>query len=165
MNDPIIHNRGNSLKLAIQMKEATVSTSVIDNYTPPADASIRVWLIGSNGRRIEFPPTVEGNVLTISDAGTLPPDTYAVEIVIQEPSGRRLRMARADELRILDSASISDAIPAASPADEVFDPTPFLFVKGEKGDKGDKGDQGEKGEKGDTPEIEETTVAEIESLF
>jgi hypothetical protein len=145
-------------------------------YYPDANALVTVNLVGRI-KKYSYTPTVDGNLLRITDTGTLPTGCYGVEVVVVNPDQSQYRsqwdcqvvvttsndpvLQEWDEFKEKDVEARAalfffakgDKGDAFTYAD--FTPEQLAALKGDKGDKGDQGEQGpqgiqgEKGEKGD----------------
>lgn len=80
--------QGNHLELALPMKIVyfTPNGKITQDYEPPTGSTICVEF-QSNVNALCFTPTVEGNVLHVTDNGELPVGTYSVNIHVTEPNG------------------------------------------------------------------------------
>lgn len=80
--------QGNHLELALPMKIVyfTPNGKITQDYEPPTGSTICVEF-QSNVNALCFTPTVEGNVLHVTDNGELPAGIYSVNIHVTEPNG------------------------------------------------------------------------------
>lgn len=91
-NEKIIWVRGNTQQLLIPLEKEVVSPSgditTVDFY-PDEEAVIKVILY-NDYRKYEYTPSLDGNLLTITDSGTLAVGCYGVAVTVKNPDGTRL---------------------------------------------------------------------------
>ena len=85
--------KGNKLTLMIPLEKQMVEggTVIKEDYTPPSGSTISVTLLGCLHRHVFASVTQTENVLSVMDNGTLKEDVYAVEVIVIEPNGTKLR--------------------------------------------------------------------------
>lgn len=130
---------GNTLPLSVplQTKTAVNGKWETSDYFPPQDSEIHVYLVGRTGQRKEYEYTLDGNVISFTDPGTLRVGFYGVEVTVQEPSAVRRRTFKCSDIQIV---ACTDEIGILPDGSVLLDAA--IFIQGEKGDKGDKGDPG-----------------------
>ena len=130
--------KGNRLRLAIPLQTVTVTEhgTVTADYNVPAGAEVTVTLTGT-WKTYKYVPEVNGNLLTITDEGTLPAGTYAVETTVVQTDGEHLRSKYCNMVEISDcndgvTQEYDDFISGSVTLEEQI----FYFAKGDKGDPG-----------------------------
>ena len=130
--------KGNRLRLAIPLQTVTVTEhgTVTADYNVPAGAEVTVTLTGT-WKTYKYVPEVNGNLLTITDEGTLPAGTYAVETTVVQADGEHLRSKYCNMVEISDcndgvTQEYDDFISGSVTLEEQI----FYFAKGDKGDPG-----------------------------
>ncbi len=132
--------RGNKLRLSIPLQKVTVSQDgkVTEDYIVPQDAVVAVLLNGTY-KKHELSAVVNDNILVVEDNGTLNAGIYAVEIIITESDGTRLRSQWPDMVHIYnDNTAVLDEFedfPDYANG-QVLEAAVFYFAKGDKGDNG-----------------------------
>ena len=128
--------KGNRLRLAIPLQTVTVTEhgTVTADYNVPAGAEVTVTLTGT-WKTYKYVPEVNGNLLTITDEGTLPAGTYAVETTVVQADGEHLRSKYCNMVEISDcndgvTQEYDDFISGSVTLEEQI----FYFAKGDKGD-------------------------------
>lgn len=142
---------GNTLPLAVQLHEViyTQEGKTEQDYIPPVGSVIEVWAIGEYAKK-QFDFTIDGNVVTFKDDGTLGIGTYGIRITVVEPESRRLRSFKCAEVEIIKCTTDLELGEFVIPDEAItLDVATFYWAKGDKGEKGDKGDQGIQGERGE----------------
>ena len=172
-NNKIYWVRGNTEPLLIPLEQEVMTEQeeiVAEPYYPVEGAVVKVFFVG-RFKRYERTPTVNGNLLTITDDGSLPCGCYGVEVTVDNPDGSNLRslwenqiVVTNDNVRTLEEwdefkeqdVKARAALFFFAKGDkgdaftyEDFTPEQLAALKGEKGDKGDKGYQGEQGIQGE----------------
>lgn len=92
-NNKIYWVKGNTQPLLIPLEQEVMTPNeeiVREPYYPDEGAVVKV-ILESTFRRFEYTPTVNGNLLTFSDAGTLPCGCYDVVVKVDNPNGTHLR--------------------------------------------------------------------------
>lgn len=138
---------GNTLPMAVSMYEVVVTENGITRqpYIAPEGSTIQVSLVGAIKRTYE--PTVNGNVLTFTDDGTLPVGKYGIEIKVTEPT-KNLRSFKCGKFFIIYSSDDMNVGEFLASDAVTLDTETFFWAQGEKGDKGDTGATGEQGPQG-----------------
>ena len=165
--------KGNTQTLLIPLEQEVIpqegEIQTLPFY-PDEGAEVTVLLTGRL-RRYSYVPTIDGNLLTIQDNGTLPAGCYNVEIIVVNPDGSNLRsqwpnqvvvttqndsvLAEWDEFRQLDVQARAAL---------------FFFAKGDKGDPFRYEDftpeqlEALRGRKGDPFTYEDFTPEQLEAL-
>ena len=73
-NEKVIWVRGNRQPLLIPLEQEVIRQDgdvVTEPYYPEGDATVNVYLVGRN-RKYPFRPEVDGNLLTITEDGSVP---------------------------------------------------------------------------------------------
>ena len=126
--------KGNTLSLAVPLvvKTGDGQTIVTTDYVPPTGSEIHVNLVGSY-KSFSYDYTIDENVVSFVDDGSLPLGTYGVEIKVKEPDARNLRTFKCQEIKIVNC---SDELGEVMPDGQIMLDA-AIFVQGKKGDKGD----------------------------
>lgn len=126
--------KGNTLSLAVPLvvKTGDGQTIVTTDYVPPTGSEIHVNLVGSY-KSFSYDYTIDENVVSFVDNGSLPLGTYGVEIKVKEPDARNLRTFKCQEIKIVNC---SDELGEVMPDGQIMLDA-AIFVQGKKGDKGD----------------------------
>lgn len=132
--------QGNRLELAIPLQTKTITQggTVTEDYIVPEDATVSV-VFTSKYKPFGFPASsVSGNLVTVTDNGTLPVGVYAVEVQVKEADGTRLRSKFCNLIDIRDcNDGVTDEYVDFIEGAVTLDNQVFWFAKGDKGDKGD----------------------------
>lgn len=122
--------KGNTLPIAVslQTKTAVDGKWVTEDYIPPAGSEIQAYLVGAN-RRYKYEYTIDGNVVSFTDPGTLPVGDYGVEIIVKEPADMNRRTFKCTEIRIHEC---TDQVGILPDGEMLLDAT--IFIQGQKGD-------------------------------
>lgn len=136
---------GNTLPIAARLRKTTKTEqgSVTEDYIPPEGSIIRPAIVGKYTKKVYDECSIDGNVVTFTDDGTLSVGTYGIEIRVIEPS-KNMRSFKCGELTILNCSQALD-LNLGEFLDNgavVIESMPYFFAKGDKGDKGDQGEQG-----------------------
>lgn len=121
---------GNTLPLALKLYELTIVRGGYHKtpYIAPEGSVYTVKLVGA--KVVTYDCTVEGNVVTFTDTGTLPCGKYGVEVDVVEPS-RNLRTFKFRQVEIVyssDELNVGDMISADAVA---LDSDTFFWAKGD----------------------------------
>lgn len=155
--------QGNVLRLMIPLQVKYMKTvdgeTVVrtEDFYPSSEYPVRVRLIGTY-RPVVLDASVEGNVVTAVDNGTLAVGSYNVEVKCQDDDGHPCRFAAPCVVSVVRYTKDADIEPGTEFDADTHTLEGACFIRGEKGDKGDpgekgdKGDPGEKGEKGERGE-------------
>lgn len=84
--------RGNTQSLIIPLEQEVMTQAgeiVAEPYYPDENATVTVYLVGST--RHAYVPTIDGNLLTITDNGSILRGCYGLEVVVENRDGSRLR--------------------------------------------------------------------------
>lgn len=145
--------KGNTLNLAVPLQLVTYDDGkeTKTDYIPPVGSEIHVR-ITSQFEKKEYPFTIEDNVVSFTDDGTLNCGCYGVEITVSEPHTEQVngqnRRTFKKHIEIYESLDDLGDLPDG---EVIIDAA--IFVQGQKGDKGDKGDQGDKGDPGSDADV------------
>lgn len=168
-NEKIIWVRGNAQQLLIPLEKEVVSPSgditTVDFY-PDEEAVIKVILY-NDYRKYEYTPSLDGNLLTIADSGTLAVGCYGVAVTVKNPDGTRLHSNWNHQVVVTaTNNSVLKEWDEFKEQDVKARAAVFFFAKGDKGDaftyedftpeqlealrgpQGVPGTQGEQGEQG-----------------
>ena len=155
--------QGNVLRLMIPLQVKYMKTvdgetvERTEDFYPSSEYPVRVRLIGTY-RPVVLDASVEGNVVTAVDNGTLAVGSYNVEVKCQDDDGHPCRFAAPCVVSVVRYTKDADIEPGTEFDADTHTLEGACFIRGEKGDKGDpgekgdKGDPGEKGEKGERGE-------------
>lgn len=167
--EKIIWVYGNTQTLLIPLEQEVMTPQdEIETvpYYPAADATVVVNLVG-RWRKHTYTPVVDGNLLAITDDGSLPPGCYDVEVGVRNTDGTQYRSQWGCQILVTtQNNSVLKEWNEFKKQDVKARAAVFFFAKGDKGDpltwddltpeqkaslkgeKGDKGDQGIQGEQG-----------------
>jgi len=155
--------QGNVLRLMIPLQVKYMTTvdgetvERTEDFYPSPEYPVRVRLIGTY-RPVVLDASVEGNVVTAVDNGTLAVGSYNVEVKCQDDDGHPCRFAAPCVVSVERYTKDAGIEPGTEFDAETHTLEGACFIRGEKGEKGDpgekgdKGDPGEKGEKGERGE-------------
>lgn len=126
---------GNTLPIAAKLKKTTKTEqgSVTEDYTPPQGSIIRPAVVGKYTKKVYNECSIDGNVVTFTDDGTLGVGTYGIEIRVIEPD-KNLRSFKCGELTILNCSEDLDLGEFLDNGAAVIDAMPYFWAKGDKGD-------------------------------
>lgn len=113
---PIV--QGNLLRLGIALQVVRI-TSVegavdkqVEDFVPNPNFPVRVLL--SRGSMVcEFTATMEGNVATIEDKGTVHVGKYALTVLCRDDEGNPMRFKQKDAVSIVDLTAEAGIVPGA----------------------------------------------------
>lgn len=134
-SERLIWVTGNTLTIAVPLTTKTaIDGQWVDNdYYPPEGSEIKVFIVGSY-KRYEYDYTLDGNVVRITDKGTLPVGTYGLEITIKEPSEAKRRTFKCKQIKVCNCTEDIGILPDG---EILLDAA--IFVQGEKGEQGPPG--------------------------
>lgn len=143
MNDNRIYwVRGNTQELLIPLEQEIVPQEgevEVVPYYPDAEATVQVRLVGKY-RKLSYTPTVDGNLLRLTENATLPSGVYGVEVVVENPDGTRYRSLWDNQIVVTDqNDSVLQEWDEFKQLNAKARAAVFFFAKGDKGDKGDRG--------------------------
>lgn len=136
-NEKIIWVRGNTQQLLIPLEKEVVSPSgditTVDFY-PDEEAVIKVILY-NDYRKYEYTPSRDGNLLTITDSGTLAVGCYGVAVTVKNPDGTRLHSNWNHQVVVTaTNNSVLKEWDEFKQQDVKARAAIFFFAKGDKGD-------------------------------
>lgn len=144
-NNKIYWVRGNTQELLIPLEQEIVPQEgdvEVVPYYPDQDATVTVRLVGKY-RKLSYTPIVDGNLLLITDNGTIPQGIYGVEILVDNPDGTHYRSLWDNQIVVTNANdSVLQEWDEFRQLDVKARAALFFFAKGDKGEKGDKGDAG-----------------------
>ena len=85
--------RGNTLTLVIPLEQEVIPQEgdvQVLPYYPAETSTVTVYIIG-NGVRRPYTPTIDGNLLFITDNGNLPTGSYDIEVIVDNTDGSQYR--------------------------------------------------------------------------
>lgn len=126
---------GNTLPLAAKLRMTTKTEhgKVTEDYFPPEGSVISPAIVGKYTRKTYSNYTIDGNIVTFTDDGTLGVGTYGIEIRVKEPN-KNLRSFKCGSLTILNCSEDIDIGEFISEGAVVIDAMPYYWAKGDKGD-------------------------------
>ena len=143
--------KGNSQTLIIPLEQEVMTEQqeiTSEPYYPAEGSTVTVSLVGSFHRK-DYEPTIDGNLLTITEDGTIPVGGYGVEVVVDNPDGTRHRSMWERQVVVTKAnPSVLEEWDEFKDLDVTARAALFFFAKGDKGEKGDQGEQGPQGERG-----------------
>ena len=147
-NKKLYWTQGNSQPLIIPLEQEVITQEeeiVSEPYYPQEGSLITVTLVNKWFRQ-QFTPTLNGNLLTLTDTGTLPVGCYDVDVHIADPDGTphfskwsRQLVVTDDNTRTLQEWDEfkKQSVKARAAV--------FFFAKGDRGEKGERGEVGPAG--------------------
>ena len=126
---------GNTLPLAAKLRMTTKTEhgKVTEDYFPPEGSVILPAIVGKYTRKTYSNYTIDGNIVTFADDGTLGVGTYGIEIRVKEPN-KHLRSFKCGSLTILNCSEDIDIGEFISEGAVVIDAMPYYWAKGDNGD-------------------------------
>lgn len=126
---------GNTLPLAAKLRMTTKTEhgKVTEDYFPPDGSVILPAIVGKYTRKTYSNYTIDGNIVTFTDDGTLGVGTYGIEIRVKEPN-KNLRSFKCGSLTILNCSEDIDIGEFISEGAVIIDAMPYYWAKGDKGD-------------------------------
>jgi hypothetical protein len=117
-----------------------------EDFYPAEGDVVKVALTGSYKPYI-YTPEVDGNLLIVTDKGTLPKGLYGVQITVVGSNGEtRLRSFWDQQIVVTErNNSVLKEWDEFKKQDVKARAAVFFFAKGDKGDKGEQGEQGPAG--------------------
>ena len=141
---------GNTLPLSVPLQTKTIVNGkwVTVDYVPPQGSEIHVYLVSRTGQRKEYEYTLDGNVISFTDPGTLRVGFYGVEVTVQEPSAVRRRTFKCSDIQIVACTNEVGILPDGR---VILDAA--VFVQGPAGKDGKDGQDGKDGKDGKDAEV------------
>ena len=135
--DKLIWVKGNRQPLLIPLEQEVIrqeSEVVNEPYYPEGDATVNVYLVGRN-RKYPFRPTVDGNLLTITEDGSVPAGCYGIEVTVINRDNTRFRSYWPDQVIVTESnPSVLEEWDEFKLQNVTARAALFFFAKGDKGD-------------------------------
>lgn len=140
----IKHVYGNLLRVAIpltitirQLVEGE-ETEVTSDFYPNQSFPTKVVLRGSGTVRYEYTASIDGNVATFQDKGTVRIGTYQVEVLCFDENANPMRFMQRDAVEVYDATKDAGIVAGVEFEAEThtLDGVVFYYAKGDKGDKG-----------------------------
>ena len=132
-------------------------------YYPEEGAVVTVFLVGKTRR--SYTTTVDGNLIAITDDGSIPRGIYGIEVVVDNPDGSHFRSMWDNQVVVTSqNDSVLQEWDEFKSQNVQARAAVFFFAKGPKGDaftyedftpeqiaslKGPQGEQGRQGEQGE----------------
>ena len=91
--DKVVWVAGNHVPLIIPLEQEVITQEgdiKSEPYYPDEDSVVNVYLVGQN-RKYSFRPSVDGNLLTITEDASTPAGCYGIEVVVINQDGTRHR--------------------------------------------------------------------------
>ena len=150
--DKVYWIKGNTQTLVIPLEQEVMganNTIEAVPYYPEEGAEVTVFLVGRSRR--SYTPAIDGNLLTITDDGSIPRGIYGVEVVVVNPGGTQHRSKWDNQVSVTDANdSVLQEWDEFKQQGVQARAALFFFARGEKGEKGDTGAQGPQGPQGET---------------
>lgn len=113
---PIVQGNLLRLGIALQVVKITSVEGVVDkqveDFVPNPNFPVRVLL--TRGSMVcEFTATMEGNVATIEDKGTVHVGKYALTVLCRDDDGNPMRFKQKDAVNIVDLTAEAGIVPGA----------------------------------------------------
>lgn len=104
----ICHPQGNEITLRTRLREKHVTvedgnTKTNDEECVPNSGVIVRFSMGK--RVIERAATVQGNIITVTDDGSMPSGTYSIEILFEDSVGRPMRYKKKTVFHVVDDTA------------------------------------------------------------
>lgn len=136
-NEKAIWVKGNRQLLLIPLEQEVIRQEgevVTEPYYPEGDATVNVYLVGRN-RKYLFHPTVDGNLLTITEDGSVPAGSYGIEVTVINRDNTRYRSYWPDQIFVTESnPSVLEEWDEFKEQNVTARAALFFFAKGDKGD-------------------------------
>lgn len=97
--------RGNKQPLLIPLEQEVIRQDgemIIEPYYPEGGATVNVYLVGRK-KKYHFRPTVDGNLLGITDNGNIPAGCYGLEVTVINEDDTPFRSYWPDQVVVTDS--------------------------------------------------------------
>lgn len=171
--------KGNTQTLLIPLEQEVIPQEgeiQVLPYYPAEDSTVTVYITGMGVRR-PYTPTIDGNLLTITDNGNLPAGGYDIEVTVDNIDGTQYRSLWANQIVVTNqNDSVLEEWDDFRTQSVEARASLFFFARGEKGDpftyndftpeqlealrgpagsvgpqgpQGPQGEQGQQGEKGE----------------
>ena len=104
-NDKAIWVRGNRQPLLIPLEQEVIRQDgevINEPYYPEGGATVNVYLVGRK-KKYHFRPTVDGNLLSITDNGNIPAGCYGLEVTVINEDDTPFRSYWPDQVVVTDS--------------------------------------------------------------
>lgn len=128
--------RGNKQPLLIPLEQEIIRQEgeiVAEPYYPEGDATVNVYLVGRN-RKYPFLPIVDGNLLTITEDGSVPSGCYGVEVTVINQDNTRYRSYWPEQVIVTESnPSVLEQWDEFRKQNVTARAALFFFARGEKG--------------------------------
>lgn len=136
-NEKAIWVKGNRQPLLIPLEQEVIRQEgevVTEPYYPEGDATVNVYLVGRN-RKYLFHPTVDGNLLTITEDGSVPAGSYGIEVTVINRDDSRYRSYWPEQVIVTESnPSVLEEWDEFKEQNVTARAALFFFAKGDKGD-------------------------------
>lgn len=136
-NEKVIWVRGNRQPLLIPLEQEVIRQDgdvVTEPYYPEGDATVNVYLVGRN-RKYPFRPEVDGNLLTITEDGSVPAGCYGIEMTVINRDDTRYRSYWPEQVVVTESnPSVLEEWDEFKKQNVKARAALFFFAKGDKGD-------------------------------
>lgn len=138
----IRHVFGNVMRVAIPLTQRIRTlvdgheTETETEFYPNISMPMSIVLFRDGNYRVSYTPTVDGNVVTLTDNGTLPAGMYNVEVLCYDQSEQPCRYMVKSKIQVVSAtkdAGIEAGIEFDS-TDYVLDGAVYFYAKGDKGD-------------------------------
>ena len=172
-SNKVIWVRGNTQALLIPLEQEVIPQEGEIETVPyfPEEGAVVTVLLTGRLRRYSYSPTIDGNLLTIQDNGTLPAGCYNVEVIVQNPDGSSFRSQWDNQVVVTtQNDSVLTEWDEFKQQDVQARAALFFFAKGDKGDPFTYEDftpeqlEALRGRKGDPFTFEDFTPEQLESL-
>lgn len=129
--------RGNTQTLVIPLEQEVIPQEgevQVLPYYPAESSTVTVYIIGQGVRR-PYTPTIDGNLLMITDNGNLPAGGYDVEVIVDNTDGTQYRSLWQNQIVVTtQNDSVLEEWDDFRTQSVEARASLFFFARGEKGD-------------------------------
>ena len=133
----VIWVRGNHQPLLIPLEQKVISgngETVTVPFYPEADAVTNVYLVGRK-RKFPFTPTIDGNLATITEDGSVPAGCYGIEVIVVNQDETRYRSFWPEQAVVTEcNNSVLEEWEEFAQQQVTAKAALFFFAKGDKGE-------------------------------
>ena len=135
--EKLIWVRGNHQQLLIPLEQENIPQEgeiTTSPYYPEGDAVVNVYLVGRK-RKFSFIPVVDGNLVSITEDGSVPAGCYGIEVNVVNQDATRFRSFWPDQVVVTEcNNSVLEEWNEFRQQQVTARAAVFFFAKGDKGD-------------------------------